>query len=84
MATIIKDNKAGMNNMTKDPASLADNIEKFILDRSLLGEYRRNAVLLAENAGDSAKVYYRLIEFVESVVSGTRNKLFSLIKEVVV
>ncbi len=84
MAAIIKENKAGMNNKSEDPASLADNIEKFILDESLLGEYRRNAVLFAENAGDSAKVYYKLIGFVESVVSGKRNKFFCPGKEVAV
>ena len=65
MADIIEKNKVGFNNKTGDADSLVSNIEKFIHDKDLLSKYKKNALKLTAELGDSEIVYNKLIDFVE-------------------
>ncbi|MEO6070613.1 MAG: glycosyltransferase [Chitinophagaceae bacterium] len=69
MAAIIENNKVGFNNSCSDAAGLAKNIEYFLLDASLLAEYKKNAIAVTQSLGDSEVVYSRLLDFVEMVKS---------------
>ena len=72
MADIITNNKVGFNNKTGDVNGLVTNIEKFLSNKSLLANYKQNALHLTEEKGDSKIVYHQLIEFVESVKASYR------------
>ncbi len=65
MAAIIEDNKVGFNNISGDPASLAQNVERFLTDPSLLPAYKSNALKLTAEQGDAQVVYSKLVHFIE-------------------
>ncbi|HVG41736.1 MAG TPA: glycosyltransferase, partial [Chitinophagaceae bacterium] len=53
MADIIADNKVGFNNKCGDAEELATNIERFLMDKALLNNYKHNALSLTASLGDS-------------------------------
>jgi glycosyltransferase involved in cell wall biosynthesis len=66
MNDIILDNKVGLFNEPGDFNKLAENIEFFYNNRNMLSNYKKNAVTLTSESGDSTKVYRELVEFLES------------------
>ena len=67
MVNIIENNKVGLNNLPGDAEMLASNIESFLLDKELLKRYKRNALEYTANFGDSAIVYDKFVQFIETV-----------------
>lgn len=67
MGDIIVNNKVGFNNESGNAMSLVVNIERFINDKSLLQQYKQNALKLTAEMGDSKVVYNKLVQFIESV-----------------
>jgi glycosyltransferase involved in cell wall biosynthesis len=69
MVDIIESNSVGMNNMNGDVDALVANIESFLFDREKLGRYKKNAIELTREKGDSTKVYSGLINMLESAAA---------------
>jgi glycosyltransferase involved in cell wall biosynthesis len=66
MVNIIENNYIGLNNNSEDAEMLASNIEKFLLDKELLKNYKQNALNFTSNFGDSAVVYDKFVQFIEN------------------
>ncbi len=69
MADIIAENDVGMNNPNGDADVLARNIETFLFNREKLDAYKRNALHLTRENGDSKVVYGKMIQLLEDIVS---------------
>lgn len=65
MVDIISTNKVGLNNMNGDVDKLVSNIEVFLNNREMLNEYKKNAITLTREKGDSCQVYSDLLKFIE-------------------
>ncbi|MCF8380654.1 MAG: glycosyltransferase [Bacteroidales bacterium] len=66
MAVLTDQYKVGLNNPPGDVGKLVENIETFLFNKSLLEEYKKNALALASSKGDSEIVYQELINFLLS------------------
>lgn len=66
MAQLTDKYRVGLNNYPGDTETLVSNIEKFLLNNSLLEEYKKNAIDLASSKGDNDIVYRELNKFLES------------------
>ena len=69
MVEIIESNEVGMNNMNGDVEALVANIESFLYDGEKLRRFKKNAVELTKEKGDSQKVYSELIGLLESAAA---------------
>ena len=63
MVNIIKDNQVGLNNKEGDFEKLAENIERFIEEPNLLETYKKNALSLTAEKGDTKKVYADMVDY---------------------
>jgi len=66
MAVMTEKYQVGFNNPPGNAYKLTENIEKFLLDRSLLEKYKQNALIAASSKGDSEIVYKELVNFLIS------------------
>lgn len=67
MAEIISQNEVGLNNMNGDYLKLAENIEHFLFNRDKLEAYKKNALKLTKEKGDSEVVYGNMMVFFEEI-----------------
>lgn len=68
MADLIEKEELGLNNLEGDWPKLVKNIEVFLNNKSLLEQYKKNALSFASDQGDSNMVYGRLINFIEDII----------------
>lgn len=68
MKEIILNNKVGLHNSPGDFKQLAENILFFIQNPKSLLEYKQNAIELAQNSGDSVKLYGAFVDYIEEFV----------------
>ncbi|PKD43249.1 glycosyltransferase family 4 protein [Rhodohalobacter barkolensis] len=80
MVEIIDSNSVGMNNMNGNVEELVANIESFLFDRDKLNRYKKNAIDLTREKGDSGKVYSELIEMLESATIKTCKPSVKVVK----
>ncbi|MGD8779535.1 MAG: glycosyltransferase family 4 protein [Ignavibacteria bacterium] len=67
MVEIIEKEEIGFNNKEGDVITLTKNIETFLKNKKVLGEYKNNALNYSRQEGDINTVYRRLVDFLESV-----------------
>jgi glycosyltransferase involved in cell wall biosynthesis len=67
MKAIILNNKTGFHNHPGDAQQLADNIIQCYNDRELLASMKNNALELTAREGDSAVVYAKALDYIESI-----------------
>jgi len=72
MVDIISSNKVGLSNMNGDVEKLVSNIEVFLDDREKLEQYKKNAITLTKEKGDSSQVYSDLLRFIEETTQKKR------------
>ena len=69
MKAIIVDNQVGFHNDSGNAQQLADNILKCYEDRVLLEDMKKRALKLTALQGDSAVVYAKALDYMESMAS---------------
>ncbi len=72
MKTIILENNVGYHNDPGNAKQLAENIIKCYKDREMLETMKKNALELTANEGDSAVVYARALDYIESMTNNDR------------
>ncbi|MBX2966878.1 MAG: glycosyltransferase family 4 protein [Cyclobacteriaceae bacterium] len=73
MNDIIVKNKVGLFNEPGNAAQLAENIERFYLDRELLQKLKNNALDVVARLGDTKMVYKNFVEMLERYATASEN-----------
>ncbi len=63
MVNIIEDHQVGLNNKEGDFEKLAENIACFLDDPGMLETYKKNALKLTAEKGDTQKVYADMVDY---------------------
>jgi len=69
MAEMIAEYNLGINNNEQDYVTLADNIEKYILNPDLLSQQKSRVVEFTYEYGHTKRVYFKLVEFLKEIAN---------------